>query len=134
MHQPPLRGQPILAGKRVLLIDPHRPTRDVRANVLQSYGLEVQIAESLSAARCLWRPKLYNWILLDVRRCLPEEALAFYEQLSESRPPEHFAFLVGPPQYLSLTWPTEFGAIESETRQWSKTVQHVLVASSGAAA
>ncbi len=62
MHQPPLRGQPIFAGKRVLLMDPHQPTRDVRARILQGHGLEVQVAESLSAARCLWRPKLYNWI------------------------------------------------------------------------
>jgi hypothetical protein len=134
MHQPPLRGQPVLAGKKVLLIDPHQLTRDVRASILQSHGVEVHVAESLSAARCLWRPKLYNWILLDVRRCLPEEALAFYEQLTEPRPPEHFAFLVGPPQFLSRTWPDEFGAIESEPLQWSETVQRFLAASSGAAA
>jgi hypothetical protein len=134
MYRPPLRGQPILAGKKVLLIDPHQPTRDVRANVLQSYGVEVQVSESLSAARCLWRPGLYNWILLDVRRCLPEEALAFYDQLTESRPPEHVAFLIGPPEYLSRTWPNEFGVVESETLQWSETVQRLSAASSGAAA
>lgn len=58
----------------------------------------MHVAENLSAARCLWRPKLYDWILLDMRRYLPEEALAFYEQISEASPREHFAFLVGPPE------------------------------------
>jgi CheY-like chemotaxis protein len=134
MHQPPLRGQPVLPGKRVLLIDPHQRTRDVRAGVLQSHGLDVRIADSLSAARCLWRPMLYDWILLDVRRCLPEEALAFYEQLRESRPREHVAFLVGPPRYLSRIWPNECGVVGSEPLQWSETVHRFLTASSGAAA
>lgn len=65
---------------------------------------------------------------LDVRRCLPEEALAFYEQLREPRPPERFAFLVGPPRYLSLTWPDEFCVLESETPQWGETVKRFLAA------
>jgi hypothetical protein len=128
MHQPPRRGRAILPGKRVLLIDPHQPTRDVRTNVLQSYGVEVDVAESLSAAHCLWRPSLYDWILLDVRRYLPGEALAFYEQTRDACPRERFAFLVGPPRYLSLTWPNEFSVLESGIPQWSETVKHFLSA------
>ncbi len=54
MHQPPLRGRPILAGREVLLIDPDQLTRYVRASVLMSQGIEVHVAESLSAARCLF--------------------------------------------------------------------------------
>ena len=128
MYQPPLCGHPIFAGKKVLLIDPHQVTRDVRASVLLSQGIEVHVAESLSAARCLWRPKLYDWILLDMRRYLPEEALAFYEQIRDASPRERLAFLVGPPKYLSLAWPNEFRAVESGNQQWKETVNRFLAA------
>jgi DNA-binding NtrC family response regulator len=128
MRQPPLRGQPMFAGKRVLLIDPHQPTRAVRASVLQSYGVEVHVADSLTAAHCLWRPEAYAWILLDVRRYPPEETFAFYEQVRDASPRERFAFLIGPPRYLSVTWPYQFGTVESEIPQWSETVKHFLFA------
>jgi hypothetical protein len=44
---PPLRGQPVLEGKTVLLIDRNQPTREVRARLLQSHGVEVHAAEDL---------------------------------------------------------------------------------------
>jgi len=110
MHEPPLRGRSIFAGKRVLLVDPYQPTRHVRAGVLQNHNMEVHVAESLSIARCLWRPNLYDWVLLDVRRFLPAELLAFYEQIRGVSPRVHFAFFVGPPRYLSLSWPEEVSA------------------------
>jgi len=93
--------QPILDGRKVLLIDANQPTRDVRIRVLQSHGVEVRAADSFSGARFLWRPNVYDLILLDVRRHLPGEALEFYEQIKTASPKEHFAFLVGPPVYLS---------------------------------
>ena len=52
-HPPPLRGRPVLVGKKVLLIDRNQPTRDVRARVLQSHGVEVHATEDLSGARQL---------------------------------------------------------------------------------
>jgi CheY-like chemotaxis protein len=76
MHQPPLRGRPVFDGKKVLLIDPYQPTRDVRTGVLRNHNIELDVADSLQAARCLWRPKLYDWILLDLRGYLPGEARA----------------------------------------------------------
>ena len=36
MHQPPLWGRPIFAGKKVLLIDPRQPTREVRASIMRN--------------------------------------------------------------------------------------------------
>ncbi len=98
---PPLRGQPVLAGKTVLLIERNQPTRDVRVRVLQSHGVEVHVAKDICGARFLWQPNAYDLILLDVRRHLPGEALEFYEQIRNASPKEHFAFLVGPPVYLS---------------------------------
>jgi CheY-like chemotaxis protein len=118
---PPLRGLPLLAGKKVLLIDRTQPTRDVRVNVLRSHGIEVHTADSLQAARFLWQPNVYDLILLDVRKHLPGEALEFYDQIRDASPEERFAFLVGPPVYLSRTWPGEARA--HDTSQGKPTVR-----------
>ena len=125
---PPVRGQPVLANKKVLLIDRNKPTRDVRVRVLQSHGVQVRVAEDLSGARFLWRPNVYDLILLDVRRHLPGEALEFYEQIRNASPRERFAFLVGPPAYLSRTWPGEVTADEASQGQWGATVRRFLTA------
>lgn len=115
---PPLRGQPVLAGKTVLLIDRNQPTRDVRVRVLQDHGVEVHAANDLSRARILWQPNVYDLILLDVRRHLPGEALEFYDQIRTASPNEHFAFLVGPPVYLSRRWPGEVTVDDASQGQW----------------
>jgi hypothetical protein len=128
MHQPPLRGRPVLAGKKVLLVDPYQPTRDARAGVLRNHDIELDTAESLQAARRLWRPRFYDWVLLDVRGYLPGEALGFYEQIRDKSPHEHVVFLVGPPTYLSRTWPDESSEFASEAQQWGETVQRFLAA------
>jgi len=125
---PPLRGQPVLANKKVLLIDRNQPTRDVRVRVLQSHGVEVRAAKDLCAARFLWQPNVYDLILLDVRRHLPGEALEFYEQITTASPKEHFAFLVGPPVYLSRTWPDEVTEVDASRGQWGPTVGRFLTA------
>jgi len=125
---PPLRGQPVLANKKVLLIDRNQSTRDVRLRVLQNHGVEVHEAESLETARFLWQPNVYDLILLDVRRHLREEALEFYEQIRAASPKEHFAFLLGPPVYLSRTWPSEVTEIDISQGQWQATVGRFLTA------
>ena len=125
---PPLRGQPVLEGKTVLLIDRNQPTRDVRVRVLQSHGVEVHAADSLPAARFLWQPDMYDLILLDVRRHLPGEALEFYEQIRTASPKERFAFLVGPPVYLSRTWLSESIEVDASQGQWQATVGRFLTA------
>jgi|GEM_PF-1209500 len=122
MYQPPpLRALSVFDRKRVLLIDPNQPTSDARVSVLQSHGVKVDVADSLQAARFLWRPKVYDLILLDVRRQFAGEALAFYEQIRDKSPGQRFAFLIGPPQYLSLTWPEQLVAVENEPQQWAET-------------
>ena len=124
---PPLRGQPVLEGKKVLLIDASQPTRDVRIRVLQNHGVEVHEADSLQAARYLWRPNMYNLILLDVRRHLPGEALEFYEQIRAADPRQRIVFLTGPPKYVSRTWPDEI--VDDVSRgHLSETVKRFLAA------
>ena len=128
MHQPPLRGRPALVGKKVLLVDPYQPTRDARSSFLREYDLELDVAETLEAARSLWRRRLYAWALLDVKRCGAEEALAFYEEIREAGPRSHVAFLVGPPRYLSLTWPGDITSNGASSSHWTETVYRFVAA------
>src|SRR5689334_15505044 len=129
MYRPaPLRGRSPLDGKKVLLIDDRQATREVRENVLRSHGVEVDAADSLERARVLWTPHRYDLVLLDVRRQFPGEALQFYEQIRDASTAQRFAFLVGPPVYLTRNWPLEV-ALEDDSRgQWGQTVTRFLAA------
>ena len=118
-----------LSDKKVLLIDRNQPTRDVRASVLRSRGVEVHVAENLQVARFLWQPNVYDLILLDIRRHPPGEALELYEQIKQASPQQRFAFLVGPPPfYLSLTWPTETVDAEKQPQRWAETIKRFVAA------
>ena len=128
MSLPPLRGRPALEGKTVLLIDSNQATRDVRAGVLESYGVKVYTAEDLFAARFLWQPHTFDLILLDVRRYLPGEAIEFYEQIRDASSRQRFAFLVGPPLYVSPTWPRESVAAERQPQQWVEMMKRFTAA------
>ncbi len=66
VSQSPIRSD--LHGKRVLLIDHCQATREARAAVLRSHGVEVHEAEEISAARFLWQPHVYDLVMLDARR------------------------------------------------------------------
>jgi len=128
MYQPPLPRCSVFDGKKVLLIDSCQATCDVRAAVLRSHGVEVQTAEAISAARSLWQPRIYDLVLLDVRRYSPGETLEFYEQIKQASPRQQVVFLVGPPTYLSLTWPGEVSVGENSRGQWGETVKRFLAA------
>ena len=128
MYQPPpLRARSVFDDKKVLLIDPHQPTRNARASVFRSHGIGVDATDSLQVARTLWRSTPYDLILLDARRGhLPGDARDFYLEIKYAGPRRRVVFLVGPPTYLSLTWPTEFIAAETEPQQWAETVKRLL--------
>lgn len=128
MAYPVRSSLPNLEDKKVLLIDRCQATRDVRAAILRNHGVEVHTAESLQGARFLWQPKVYDLILLDVRRHVPGEALEFYEQIKEASPRQRFAFLVGRPVYLSRTWPEETLATAEGRRQGAQTIRGLLPA------
>jgi len=129
MYRPaPLRGRSPFDGKKVLLIDGRQATREVRENVLRSHGIEVDAAETLQSARVLWKPHRYDLVLLDVRRQFPGEAIQFYEQIRDASPRQRFAFLVGPPVYLSRRWPLELTFEDTPRGQWGETVKRFLAA------
>jgi DNA-binding NtrC family response regulator len=128
MYRPPLSGRPALADKRVLLVDRCQATREARAAVLRSNAVEVHEAEHLSTARFLWRPQVYDFVMLDIRRYSREEALEFYEQIRAADPRQRIVFLTGAPKYVSRTWPSEIAEGDTSRGQWGETVKRFLVA------
>ena len=127
MYQPPpLRGRSVFDDKKLLLIDPHRPTRNARANVFRSHGIGVDAIDRLQVARTLWRTKLYDLILLDARGYLPGEVRDFYLEIKDASPRKRVVFLVGPPSYLSLAWPTKLMAAEREPQQLAETIKRLF--------
>ena len=128
MYQPPPLRCSVFDDKKVLLIDSCQATSRVRASVLRNHGVEVHAAEEISAARFLWQPNIYNLVMLDVRRYSPGETLEFYEQIKQASPRERVAFLVGPPTYLSLTWPGEVIAEDASSEKRGETVKRFLAA------
>jgi response regulator RpfG family c-di-GMP phosphodiesterase len=119
---PPLRGRSRLKGKKVLLIDFCQSTREVRAAVLREHGIEVDEVEELSGARFLWKANLYDLVMLDVRRYSPGETLEFYEQIKDAHAGQDFAFLLGPPNYISRTWPDEVIIDHAPSGQWDQVI------------
>ena len=96
--------------------------------VLRSHRVEVHATDELTAARFLWQPNFYDLVMLDVRRYSPAETLEFYEQIKQASPRQQVVFLVGPPTYLSLTWPGEVSVGENSRGQWGETVKRFLAA------
>jgi DNA-binding response OmpR family regulator len=54
--------------KRVLLIDSSHAKRDLRAQVLRKFGMDVDSAADIAEARAWWRPALYNLVLINLEK------------------------------------------------------------------
>src|SRR5437899_9366233 len=70
-YPPPLLGRSVLAGKKVLLVDGCQATREVRAAVLRSHGVEVHAAEECTASGFLLPPNIYVIVRLLVTEYFP---------------------------------------------------------------
>jgi hypothetical protein len=124
----PLRGRSPFDGKKVLLLDRCQATREARAAILRNHSVEVDEAAEISAAQFLCHSNVYDLVMLDFRRYSPEEALKFYEQIRDAKPGQPFVFLLGPPRYLSRTWPDEAAGDDPSRGQWGETVKRFLAA------
>lgn len=92
-----------LLGKTVLLLDDHQKAREVRARCLNAYGIAVDTVSTIREARFCLRNKSYDLVLLATREN-PEEAIVFRREIRQLSLRQRVAFLVGPPDYLSLTF------------------------------
>ncbi len=86
--------------KRVLLVDASTQKRDVRAEAMRRLGMDVDCAADILEARCWWRPKLYDLVLINQEKGRGHRD-KFCEDIRNAQPPQRFAFLVGHPGYLA---------------------------------
>ncbi len=86
--------------KRVLLVDASTKKRDVRADAMRKLGMDVDCAADITEARCWWRPRLYDLVLINQEKGRGHRD-KFCEDLRGATPPQRMAFLVGEPAYLA---------------------------------
>lgn len=91
---------PTPAKKRVLLIDASHAKRDLRAEVLRKFGIDVDSAADIAEARSWWRPGLYDLVLINMDKEQGQRD-KFCDDLRSATPSQRLAFLVGEPEYLA---------------------------------
>jgi CheY-like chemotaxis protein len=86
--------------KRVLLVDTSQPKRELRAEVMRKFGIDVDCAADIAEARSWWRAALYDLVLINM-----EKGHGYRDQFCDdvrgATPPQRLAFLVGQPKYLA---------------------------------
>jgi|SRR5579862_1156055 len=98
-----LLAAPIPGGvkkKRVLLIDTSQPKRELRAEVMRKFGMDVDCAADISEARSWWRAALYDLVLINMEKGTGYRD-QFCDDIRGATPPQRLAFLVGQPEYLA---------------------------------
>lgn len=98
-----LLSAPIPGGvkkKRVLLIDTSQAKRELRAEVMRKFGMDVDCAADIDEARSWWRAALYDLVLINMEKGQGNRD-RFCDDIRGATPPQRLAFLVGQPQYLA---------------------------------
>lgn len=83
-----------------MLVDASHAQRDLRAEVLRKFGVEVDIAGDIAEARLWWKPALYDLVLVNMEKG-PGQRDKFCDDLRGATPQQRLAFLVGEPEYLA---------------------------------
>jgi len=90
----------LVKKKKVLLIDTSHAKRDLRAEVLRKFGMDVDSAADIAEARSWWRPGLYDLVLINMENGRSQRD-KFCDDLRSATPSQRLAFLVGQPEYLA---------------------------------
>ena len=90
----------VVKKKRVLLLDTSQAKRELRAEVLRKFGMDVDCAIDLAEARSWWRPALYDLVLINMEKGFGQRD-RFCDDLRSAKPPQRLAFYVGQPEYLA---------------------------------
>ncbi len=94
----PIPGE--VKKKRVLLVDTSQAKRELRAEVMRKFGMDVDCATDIAEARSWWKAAIYDLVLVDMEKgtgCRDE----FCDDIRSATPPQRLAFLVGQPNYLA---------------------------------
>jgi len=100
---PSLLSAPIPGGvkkKRVLLLDTSQAKRELRAEVMRKFGMDVDCAADVAEARSWWRADFYDLVLINMEKSGPYRD-KFCDDIRSASPPQRLAFLVGQPAYLA---------------------------------
>lgn len=117
----------VVKKKRVLLVDASHAKRDLRAEVLRKFGMEVDCAVDIPEARAWWRPALYDLVLIHMEKGRGQRD-RFCEDLRGATPPQRLAFLVGQPEYLASS-PNADEEMETESDEEQSLVGRAKVSS-----
>jgi len=95
---PPTQGG--VKKKRVLLVDTCQAKRELRAEVMRKFGMDVDCAANADEARSWWKADFYDLVLINMEQSR-EYRDKFCDDLRSATPPQRLAFLVGQPEYLA---------------------------------
>jgi CheY-like chemotaxis protein len=94
----PIPGE--VKKKRVLLVDTSEAKRELRAEVMRKFGMDVDCAADIAEARSWWKAALYDLVLIDMEKGQGYRD-RFCDDIRSATPPQRLAFLVGQPNYLA---------------------------------
>lgn len=86
--------------KRVLLVDTSQAKRELRAEVMRKFGMDVDCAADIAEARSCWKAALYDLVLIDMEKGQGYRD-KFCDDIRNAVPRQRLAFLVGQPKYLA---------------------------------
>lgn len=86
--------------KRVLLVDTSQAKRELRAEVMRKFGMDVDCAADVDEARSWWKADFYDLVLINMEKSHAYRD-KFCTDIRNARPPQRLAFLVGQPEYLA---------------------------------
>jgi len=124
----PLLSAPIPGGvkkKRVLLVDASRAKRELRAEVMRKFGMDVDCAADVDEARSWWKADFYDLVLINMENANGYRD-KFCDDIREATPPQRLAFLVGQPEYLAHS-PNADGEPQQENAD-DQIVDHMRLA------
>lgn len=88
--------------KRVLLVDTSQAKRELRAEVMRKFCMDVDCAADVDEARSWWRADFYDLVLIDMEKAQGYRD-KFCDDIRRAIPRQRLAFLVGQPEYLAAS-------------------------------
>jgi CheY-like chemotaxis protein len=102
------------AAKRILLLDCQRQRRELRAEALVNRGVLVDRAAETVVARTLWKPGIYDLVLVDLRGA-DADCAAFIAYVQGESTGQRFGFYLAQAPYVTASARECRDALDEET-------------------